>query len=60
LKKAAEDKNMHYPWAQIEDSIVKFLEDLPKEVRSEGREVADLYGRYNPDKFRGVWEKLAG
>ncbi len=22
------------------------------------KEVADLYGRYNPDKFRGVWEKL--
>ena len=58
LKKAAEDKNMHYPWVQIEDSIVKFLEELPEGVRSEGREVADLYGRYNPDKFRGVWEKL--
>jgi hypothetical protein len=20
--------------------------------------VANLYGQYNPDKFRGVWEKL--
>jgi hypothetical protein len=58
LKKAAVDKNMHYPWAQIEDPIVKFLEELPEGVWSEGREVADLYGRYNPDKFRGVWKKL--
>jgi len=52
---------------------VRFLETLPKKVRGVGREVADLYGRYNPDKFRDVlvlrseallrrveWEKLAG
>jgi len=37
---------------------VKFLEELPEEVRGEGKDVADLYGRYNPDKFRDVWEKL--
>ncbi len=24
------------------------------------REVADLYGRYNPDKYRKVWEQLSG
>lgn len=58
LKKAAEDRNIHYSWEEIQEPIVKFLEELPKGVRSEGREVADLYGRYNPDKFRGVWEKL--
>jgi len=33
---------------------VSFLENLPGDVRGVGREVADLYGRYNPDKFRGV------
>jgi hypothetical protein len=37
---------------------VKFLEDLPENMWSEGKEVADLYGRYNPEKFRGVWEKF--
>jgi hypothetical protein len=58
LKKAAADKNMHLPWARIQEPLVKFLEELPDGMRSEGREVADLYGRYNPDKFRGVWEKL--
>jgi hypothetical protein len=58
LKKVAEEKNMHYPWAQIQEPLVKFLEELPVGVWNEGREVADLYGRYNPDKFRGVWEKL--
>lgn len=44
----------------IQEPLVKFLEELPEGVRSEGREVADLYGRYNPDKFREVWEKLRG
>jgi hypothetical protein len=37
---------------------VSFFENLPEDVRNVGKEVADLYGRYNPDKFRGVWEKL--
>jgi hypothetical protein len=58
LKRAAADKNMHAPWSRIEEQLVKFLEELPKGARSKGREVADLYGRHNPDKFRGVWEKL--
>jgi hypothetical protein len=61
LKKAATDENMHMPWSDIQDPLVKFLEminELPENVRSVGREVADLYGRYNPEKFRGVWEKL--
>jgi hypothetical protein len=58
LKKAAADENMHMPWADIQDHLIKFLEDLPEDLRSVGREVADLYGRYDPDKFRGVWEKL--
>jgi hypothetical protein len=58
LKKAAADKNMHAPWERIQEPLVKFLEELPEGVCSEGIEVADLYGRYNPDKFRGVWEKL--
>jgi hypothetical protein len=35
------------------------IAELPEELRSVGREVADLCGRYNPDKFREVWEKLA-
>jgi len=39
---------------------VSFLENLPEDMRSVGRKLADLYGRYNPDKFRDVWEKLAG
>jgi hypothetical protein len=58
LKKASADKNMHFPWAQIQEPLVSFLENLPASVHSEGKEVADLYGRYNPEKFRGVWEKL--
>jgi hypothetical protein len=58
LKKAAADENMHMTWSNIQDPLVKFLEDLPKNAWSEGKEVADLYGRYNPEKFRGVWEKL--
>lgn len=59
LKKAAVDENMHTPWSGIQKPLVSFLMDLPEGVRSEGREVADLYGRYNPDKFREVWEKLS-
>jgi hypothetical protein len=60
LKRAAADENMHTPWGGIHDPLLKFLEELPGDARGLGREVADLYGRYNPDKFRGVWEKLAG
>ena len=49
------------PWSNIQDPLVKFLEmidELPENIRSVGKEVADLYGRYNPEKFRGMWEKL--
>lgn len=28
-------------------------------VLERGRNVADLYGRYNPDKSRDIWEKLS-
>jgi hypothetical protein len=61
LKKAAADENMHMTWADIQEPLVKFLETMvesPENVKNEAREVADLYGRYNPDKFRDVWEKL--
>jgi hypothetical protein len=61
LKKATDDKNMHTPWSSIQEPLVIFLEridSLSENVRSTGKEVADLYGRYNPEKFRGVWEKL--
>jgi len=58
LKKASEDKHIHSTWSNIQGPLVKFLEELPKEVRGKGKEVADLYGRYNPDKFREVWDKL--
>jgi hypothetical protein len=58
LKKASLDKNMHAPWSIIHEPLVKFLEGLPQEARGEGKDVADLYGRYNPDKFHGVWKKL--
>lgn len=40
---------------------MKFLETMlesPENVKNEARDMADLYGRYNPDKFRDVWEKL--
>jgi len=61
LKKAAADENMHTPWVDIQEPLVNFLDrvnDLSVDIRGVGREVADLYGRYNPDKFHEVWEKL--
>jgi len=58
LKIASEEKNMHSTWSMIQEPLLKFLEELPEEVRGEGKNVADLYGRYNPGKFRDVWEKL--
>ena len=61
LKKAAAEENMHMPWADIQDPLVQFLESMvesPENIQSEAKEVADIYGRYNPDKFRLVWEKL--
>jgi hypothetical protein len=63
LRKAAADENMHMPWADIQDPLVEFLETMAEsaeDIRTEAAEVADLYGRYNPDKFREVWEKLRG
>ncbi|MHC4647741.1 MAG: hypothetical protein ACYTBJ_19925 [Planctomycetota bacterium] len=61
LKKAAVDENMHTPWAGIQEPLARFLEGmvgLAEDVRSEAAEAADLYGRYNPEKFRAVWEEL--
>jgi hypothetical protein len=61
FKKAAADKNMHTTWSSIQEPLVNFLVamvDMPGDVRSAVIEVADAYGRYNPDKFRGVWAKL--
>lgn len=61
FKKAAADENMHTTWSGIQEPLVNFLEamvDMSQEVRSAAIEVADAYGRYNPDKFRGVWAKL--
>ena len=61
LKKAANEEKMHTPWASIQDPLVNFLtrmKSLPKEIRDIAVDVADMYGRYNPDKFRGVWEDL--
>ena len=61
FKKAAADKNMHMTWSRIQEPLVNFLVamvDMPEDVRSAAIEVADAYGRYNPDKFRDIWEEL--
>jgi len=61
FKEAAADENMHMTWSRIQEPLVNFLVamvDMPQEVRSAAIEVADAYGRYNPDEFRGVWAKL--
>lgn len=60
FKKAAADKNMHMTWSSIQEPLESFLEAMvaKPDVRSVAIDVADAYGRYNPDKFRGVWEKL--
>jgi hypothetical protein len=61
LKLAVSDKNMHTTWASIQDPLVNFLGamvDMPEDVRGAAKEVVDAYGRYNPDKFRGVWAEL--
>jgi len=60
FKKAAADKNIHMTWSRVQEPLVSFLEEMiaKPDVRSVAIDVADAYGRYNPDKFRGVWEKL--
>ena len=61
FKKAAADENMHTTWSRIQAPLVNFLAemvDMPEDVRGVAIEVADIYGRFNPDKFRGVWAKL--
>ena len=61
FKKVAADENMHTTWSRIQEPLVNFLEemvDMTEDVRSVAIEVADVYGRFNPDKFRGVWAKL--
>jgi hypothetical protein len=53
---------MRTPWAGIQEPLVDFfgkMVDKSDDVRREAREVADLYGRYHPDKFRDVWWKLS-
>ena len=67
LKKATADENMRVPWARYEERLVDFLEQISKlpndyenveDILNEAVEVADLYGRLQPDKFREIWEKL--
>jgi len=61
LKLAAGDENMHVTWSRIQEPLVNFLGamvDMPEDVRSAAIEVADAYGRYNPDKFQEIWERL--
>jgi len=61
FKRASADENMHTTWPAIQDPLVDFLMttvDMADDVRKVGIEVADAYGRYNPDKFSGVWVKL--
>jgi len=67
IKKAVADEHIQEPWARYEERLVEFLEqisELPneyenvKDILNEAVEVADLYGRLQPDKFRGIWEGL--
>ena len=67
LKKATADENMRVSWARYEERLKEFLEQISKlpneyenveDVLNEAVEVADLYGRIQPDKFREIWEKL--
>ena len=61
LQKAANEEEMHEPWSSIQDPLVSLLTTMvnkTKEIRDIAADVADMYGRYNPDKFREVWEKF--
>jgi len=61
FKKAAADKDIHMTWSEIQDPLVNFLKtmvDKSPDVRLAAKDVADSYGRYNPDIFRDVWEML--
>ncbi len=67
LKKATADENMRVPWARYEEKLIEFLEQISalpndyenvEDILNEAVEVADLYGRLQPDKFREIWEKL--
>ena len=58
---------MRVTWARYEEKLVEFLgqiSELPndyenvEDILNEAVEVADLYGRLQPDKFREIWEKL--
>jgi len=55
------------PWARYEEKLVEFLEQIGEltndyenveDVLNEAVEVADFYGRLQPDKLREIWEKL--
>ncbi len=67
IKKAVADENMREPWAIYEEPLIEFLDQISKlpndyenveDILNEAVEVADLYGRLQPDKFREIWEKL--
>jgi len=67
IKKAVADEHIREPWARYEERLIEFLEKigaLPidyenvEDILNEAVEVADLYGRLQPDKFREIWEKL--
>jgi len=55
------------PWARYEERVKEFLEQMSKlpneyenveDILNEAVELADLYGRLQPNKFREIWEKL--
>ena len=67
IKKAVADEHIREPWARYEERLVEFMEQISKlpndyenveDIMNEAVEVADLYGRLQPDKFREIWEKL--
>jgi len=59
---ASGDEEIHVTWSSIQEPLVNFLGkmvDMPKEIQSVAIEVADMYGRYSPNEYRGIWEKLS-
>ncbi len=53
LKKAAEDRNIHYSWEEIQETIVEFLEELSVGLRSEGGEIVGPRQRNQSSNNRG-------
>jgi|GEM_PF-966412 len=63
LKMAAADRNMHMTWSGMQKPLVSYLDSmvgLSDDIVRQARQIADLYGRYNPQTFRDVWVKLGG